>query len=85
MSSPHPAAVRHHALKLMAQGRSVKDVAQDLGLPEQTVYRWHRTSISQSRLRQAHARIEKLEGEITVCRQVINLMREVVPPKGDTK
>ncbi|MGX4687733.1 helix-turn-helix domain-containing protein [Streptomyces sp. JNUCC 63] len=85
MSSPHPPALRRHALQLIAQGRSVKDVAQYLQIPEQTVYRWHRNRIAQSQLRQAHARIEELQDEITACRKVIDLMKEAMPPKDDTK
>jgi hypothetical protein len=69
-------------LDLISEGRSVKDVALHLGIPEQTVYRWHRTCISQSKLKQAHARIEELEGEIAAYRKVIDFLREVVPPKG---
>lgn len=41
--------------------------------------------MSQSKLKQAQARIEKLESEIAACRRVIDLMSEVVPPKDDTK
>ncbi|WP_425579171.1 helix-turn-helix domain-containing protein, partial [Streptomyces lannensis] len=35
--------MRDQALQLLFQGRSVRDVAVQLGLPQQTVYRWHRT------------------------------------------
>lgn len=84
MSSPRTAALRSHALTLMSQGRSVQEVAAHLGLAEQTVHRWHR-GIAQSTLAQAQARIEKLEGEIAACRQVIDLMKEAVPPKDATR
>ena len=82
MSSPRTAALRSHALTLMSQGRSVQEVAAHLGLAEQTVHRWHR-GVAQSTL--AQARIEKLEGEIAACRQVIDLMKEAVPPKDATR
>ncbi|MFE6555837.1 helix-turn-helix domain-containing protein [Streptomyces sp. NPDC057746] len=85
MSSSHPPSVRNQALQLLFQGRSVRDVAVQLGLPQQTVYRWHRTCISQSELMQARARIEMLEGEVAACRHLIDLMKEVVPPKDATR
>jgi hypothetical protein len=85
VSGSHPSNVRDQALQLLFQGRSVRDVAVQLGLPQQTVYRWHRTCISQSELMQARARIEVLEGEVAACRHLIDLMKEVVPPKDGTR
>jgi len=85
VSSPHPAALRSQALELISEGHSIRDVARKLGLPQQTVYRWNRTGLSQSKLMQAQARIETLEGEIAACRRLIDFMKEVMPPKGDTK
>ncbi|MER6357428.1 transposase [Streptomyces sp. NPDC001634] len=85
MGSHHPPALRSQALELISGGHSVRDVARRLGLPQQTVYRWSRTGASQSELMQAHARIEKLENEIATCRRVIDFMKEVMPPKGDTR
>lgn len=85
MSSPHPRTLRNHALQLLFEGRSVKEVALELKVPQQTLYRWHRTRISQSELMQAHAHIEKLQDELAACRHLIDTMKDVVPPKGDTR
>ncbi|PZG97497.1 hypothetical protein C1I97_25300 [Streptomyces sp. NTH33] len=85
MSSPHPAALRTRALELVSEGHSAKEVARQLGIPPQTVYRWQRSRASQSNLTQARTRIEELEGEVLLCRRVIDVMRQVMPPKDVTK
>ncbi|MFD8724513.1 transposase [Streptomyces sp. NPDC059629] len=85
MNSPYPPALRNQALELISEGYSVRDVAREIGLPRQTVYRWNRTVLSQSKLMQAKARIEALEGEVAMFRRMIEFMKEAMPPKGGTE
>ncbi|MEU8591980.1 helix-turn-helix domain-containing protein [Streptomyces sp. NPDC048664] len=77
--------MRREALELICAGRSVADVATTLGLSRQTVSRWQRGCAAQSELSRARARIEQLQNEVAACRRAIELLRDVVPPKGGTR
>ncbi|MER6978043.1 transposase [Streptomyces carpinensis] len=85
MSSPHPAALRTRAEQLVSEGHSAKEVARQLGISPQTVYRWQRSRVSGSDLAQARTRIDELEQEVLLCREVIAAMRQVMPPKDVTR
>lgn len=85
VSSPHPAAVRARAEQLVLEGHPAKEVARQLGISVQTVYRWRRSHASCSDLAQARTRIGELEQEVVLCREVIAMMRQMMPPKGVTR
>jgi transposase-like protein len=81
-------------LDLVASGRSVADVARDLGISEESVYSWRRqdridagsvpglTSAEKAELTSAKRRIAELEAELAVHRRASDLLGKVVPPKG---
>lgn len=85
VSSSYPAALRVRAEQLVGDGHSVQEVARQLGVSVQTVYRWRRVRMSASDLARARARIGELEEEVDVLREVIAAMKQVVPPKGGTR
>ncbi|WP_079060133.1 helix-turn-helix domain-containing protein [Streptomyces bungoensis] len=85
VSSPHPAALRARAMQLVLEGCPAREVARQLGVSPQTVYRWRRSAASGSNLAQARTRIDELEGELLLCREVIATMRQMMPPKDGTR
>lgn len=85
MTGPHPAALRARAEELVSEGHSAKEVARQLGVSAQTVYRWQRSRASGSDLASARARIGELEDEVRLCHEAIATMRQVMPPKDGTR
>ncbi|MFG1856437.1 transposase [Actinomadura geliboluensis] len=93
----YPPEFRRKVLDLLEAGRKVVDVARDLEISEQTVYLWRRqdridrglepglTSAEKAELAAAKARIAELETELAATQRAIQLVREVVPPKGGSK
>jgi len=93
----YPPEFRRKVLDLIAAGRSVADVARDLGISDQSIYLWRRqdridrglvpglTSTEKAELLAAKRRIAQLETELQATRRAIELVREVVPPKGGTR
>ncbi|MEU6770605.1 helix-turn-helix domain-containing protein [Streptomyces sp. NPDC046759] len=85
MSSPHPAALRTRAEQLVSEGHPAKEVARQLGISPQTVYRWRRSRATGSDLARARTRIDELEQEVLLCREVIATLRQMMPPKDVTR
>src|SRR5205823_13161832 len=93
----YPSDFRRKVLDLMDAGRSVGEVARDLGISDQSIYAWRRqdrvdrglvpglTSAEKAELLAAKRRIAQLETELQATRRAIELVREVVPPKGGTR
>jgi len=93
----YPPECRRKVLDLIAAGRSVADVVRDLGISDQSIYLWRRqdridrglvpglTSTEKAELLAAKRRIAQLETELQATRRAIELVREVVPPKGGTR
>ena len=93
----YPPEFRRKVVDLIAAGRSVADVARDLGISDQSIYLWRRqdridrglvpglTSTEKAELLAAKRRIAQLETELQATRRAIELVREVVPPKGGTR
>ena len=85
VSSPHPADLRTRAEQLVSEGHPAKEVARQLGVSVQTVYRWRRSVASGSDLAQARTRIGELEREVLLCRELIATIRQMMPPKDGTR
>jgi transposase-like protein len=93
----YPPEFRRKVLDLVEAGRKVADVARDLGVSDQTIYSWRRqdrvdrglepglTSGEKAELAAAKRRIAELETELRATRRAIELVREVVPPKGGSR
>lgn len=93
----YPPEFRRKVLDLIEAGRSVADVAGDLGISDQSIYTWRRqdridrglapglSSNEKAELATAKRRIVELETELAAARRAIELVREVVPPKGASK
>jgi transposase-like protein len=88
---------RRKVLDLVEAGRSVADVARDLEISDQSIYTWRRqdridrglepglTSSEKTELTAAKRRITELETELRATRRAVELVREVVPPKGNSR
>ena len=97
MPKGYPSEFRRRVLDLLEAGRSVTEVARDLGIPNQTIYVWRRqeaidkglvagpTSTELEELTAARRRIAELETEVAVARRAMELLREGVPPKAATR
>jgi transposase len=88
---------RQRVLDLVAAGRSVGDVARDLGTSDQTVYGWRRqeridqglevglTSGERAELVAARRRIRELEAELAIHRKAAELLKGTTSPKGGSR
>jgi transposase len=93
----YPPEFRRKVLDLVEAGRPIAEVAQALGISDQSIYSWRRqdridrglepglTSAEKSELVVAKRRIAELEAELHAIRRAIELVREVVPPKGGSR
>ncbi len=94
MPKRYPPEFRCRVLELVKAGRSVTEVAAELGVSTQAIYNWRRQAEIDSGLRPgvassdnaelaaARRRIAQLESELAVARRAAELLREAVPPKG---
>ena len=81
-------------LELVASGRSVRNVARDLGISEQPIYIWRRqdridqgqeaglTSGERAELLAAKRRINELETELAIHRRSTDLLKGSTDPQG---
>jgi transposase len=79
------------------EGRPSAEVAKTRGLSAQSIYSWRRqdridrglepglTSPEKGELAAAKRRIAELETELRAVRRAVELVREVVPPKGGSR
>jgi len=93
----YPPEFRRKVLDLVEAGRPIAEVAQALGISDQTIYTWRRqdridrglvpglTSAEKTELAVAKRRIAELETELRATRRAMELVREVVPPKGGSR
>jgi len=94
MPRSYPPEFRRKVLDLIAAGRTVAEVAADLGVSGQTIYTWRNqdqvdrgerpgvTSSDQVELVKARRRIAELETELAATKRANELLKQVVPPKG---
>jgi transposase-like protein len=98
MPKRYPSEFRRRVLDLVAAGRSVASVAEDLGVSAQTIYTWRRqdavdrgevpglSSGEQAELKAARRRIAQLEDELAVIRRANELLKaQVVSPKDGSR
>jgi transposase len=93
----YPPEFRRKVLDLVEAGRPVAEVAQALGISDQSIYTWRRqdridrgllpglSSAERTELAAAKRRIAELETELRATRRAMELVREVVPPKDATR
>lgn len=98
MPRHHPVALRREACERMLAGEAVKEVAEDLGVSENTLYKWRRQalidagrrpgvkSFEADPLAQARRRIKELEEELEITKAASAIFEEgSVDPKGSTR
>jgi transposase-like protein len=97
MPRRYPPEFRHRVLELVRAGRSVTEVARELGVSSQAIYNWRRQAEIDAGLRPgitttdnvdlvaARRRIAELEAELTVTRRANELLREAAPPKDGSR
>ncbi len=97
MPRSYPPEFRRKVLDLVASGRKVAEVAQLLGISDQTIYVWRRqhligtgklpgtNSADQSELAAARKRIAELEAELAIHRRAAELLGEVTSPEGGSR
>ena len=93
----YPPEFRRTVLDLVEAGRPIAEIAQALGISDQSIYTWRRqdridrglepglSSVEQGELVAAKRRIAELETELQAMRRAMELVREVVPPKGGSR
>ena len=93
----YPPEFRRKVLDLVEAGRPIAEVAQALGISDQSIYTWRRqdridrglepglTSPEKAELATAKRRIAELETELQAMRRAMELVRAVVPPNGGSK
>jgi transposase len=97
MPRSYPPEFRRKVLDLVESGRKVAEVAQLLGISDQTIYTWRRqhridtgqepgiTSSDHAELVAARRRIAELETELAIHRRAAELLGQVVPPKDGSR
>lgn len=97
MAKRYPPELRRKVLDLLKAGRSVAEVATELGVSDQTIYNWRNQELVDTGQRPGissneHAefvaackRIAELEAEVAASRRAVELLKEVVPPKGGSR
>ena len=93
----YPPEFRRKVLDLVEAGRPIAEVAQVLGISDQSIYSWRRqdridrgleaglTSGEQAELVAAKGRIAELGTELQAMRRAMELVRAVVAPTGGSR
>lgn len=93
----YPPEFRRRVLDLVDAGRRIAEVAEDLGISDQTIYSWRRqdridrgleagmSSAEHAELVAARKRVRELEAELAVHRRATELLKEDVGPKGGSR
>ena len=97
MPKRYPAEFRRRVLDLVAEGRKVTEVAQDLGLSPQTICSWRRQAEvdagdrpglrteEAAELTAARRELRRLREENAILRRSSELLRESSSPKGGSR
>lgn len=95
--SQYPEQFRRKVLDLLAEGRPVKHVAEDLDLSMQNVYNWRNqeavdrgerpglSHVEKGEFTAAKRRIRELEDEVRILIRARELLKEAPSPKGLTR
>jgi transposase-like protein len=90
----YPVEFRRKVLDLIEAGRPVVEIAEQLGVSDQTIYNWRKqdridrglrvgvTTTESVELTAARKRIRQLETELTVTKRANELLRAQADPKG---
>lgn len=90
----YPAEFRRRVLDLLASGRSVANVAADLGISDQTIYGWRQqeridrgeaaglTSPEKAELAAARRKIAQLETQLAVASKAVEALKAAADPRG---
>ena len=93
----YPPEFRRRVLDLIEAGRRIADVAEDLGISDQTIYNWRRqdridrgleaglSSAEKAELVAARKRIRDLEAEVAVHRRATELLKGQADPKRGSR
>lgn len=88
---------RMRVIELVEGGRKVAEVADDLGISEQTIYTWRKqaridsgleaglSTAEHAELTAARRRIRELETELAIHRRATELLKEKPRPKARTR
>jgi len=88
---------RKRVIELVEGGRKVAEVADDLGISEQTIYTWRKqaridsgleaglSTAEHAELTAARRRIRELETELAIHRRATELLKEKTRPKARTR
>lgn len=97
MPRSYPPEFRRKVLDLVEAGRPIKQIAELLGVSDQTIYNWRKQhlidtgrapgipSSENAELIAARRRIAELETELAIHRRAAELLDAVVPPKGASR
>jgi len=98
MPRRYPAEFRNRAVALVRSGKTITDIAADLGISAGALHGWVRqdridrgelpgsTTSENIELSRARKRIRELETEIEILRRATVLLGEATPdPKGSTR
>jgi transposase-like protein len=98
MPRHHPAALRREACERMLADEPITKLARELGVSENTLYKWRRQALIDAGRRpgvksyeadplaQARRRIKELEAELEIVKAASTLFEEgAVDPKGSTR
>jgi transposase-like protein len=98
MPRHYPAEVRREACERMLAGEAIKDLADELGITVETLYRWRRQSLIDTGQRPgvksfeadplaaARRRIQELEAELEMVKAASAIFEEgEVDPKGSSR
>ena len=94
MPRRYPVAFRRKVLDLIEAGRPVAEIAEQLGVSDQTIYNWRNqdqidrglragvTTSESAELVAARKRIRELETELAVTKRANELLKAQSDPKG---
>ena len=97
MPKRYPEEFRRTVLDLVAAGRSVAQIAADLGVSDQTIYGWRRQELvdtgqlpglnraEEAELGAANKRIREIETEVAILKRARELLKEPHDLKGGTR
>jgi transposase-like protein len=93
----YPPEFRRKVLDLVEAGRSIAEVAHDLGISDQSIYSWRRqdridrglvpglSSLEKAELVAAKKRIADLEAEVAISRRALELLRVSTDPNDGSR